>query len=131
MLYDPTRWVMPEILPEVPKVEPWQQVLLDAAALIEKRGWTRENYANHGRYCAIGAINKVSGLHPEHCNSPVESFYSPPGKRVKMSPARKKAESKLKKYLKISGHMAVENWNDDTASNKKVVVQAMRNAATS
>lgn len=116
MLFDPQKWVMPEVQPEAPQLEPWQKLLLDAAALIEKKGWCRDNFYNRGRYCAIGALNVVSGF--EACDP------------LRLTPARKKAEAKLKGYLKLGDdHMAVEYWNDDHAKSGKAVVAALRGAA--
>lgn len=57
MLYDP-KWEVPA---EV-KLEPWQQILKDAADIIEREGWIRDSYHNKNGHCAIGAINKASKL---------------------------------------------------------------------
>jgi hypothetical protein len=123
MLYDPKKWPMPEVIPVEPKVEPWRQLLLGAADLIEKKGWCREDFENHGRYCAIGALNKVAGYPAD----PGLRFYDPT-----YSDARRKAEKILEKHLKLDDCDGVVEWNDGLNRNgKKIVIQALREAAKS
>lgn len=56
MLYDP-KWAPPEV-----KVEPWREILKNAAEIIEREGWTQGSYHKGGGHCAIGAINKAAML---------------------------------------------------------------------
>lgn len=36
---------------------PWRQLLLDAADLLEKRGWCQKRYRTRDGFCAAGAID--------------------------------------------------------------------------
>lgn len=69
MLYDP-KWdkklkeiMKPKKAKPVKPLEPWRQALLDAADLIEKKGWVQKRFSRGG-YCTIGAINAVLGRRP-------------------------------------------------------------------
>lgn len=124
MLYDPKRWPMPEVKPKAPKVEPWQKLLLEAANLIERKGWCKDSYHDSlGRYCAIGALNMVSGLLPQM--SVIAGVMNVKGFSVSLP--RREAEAKLKMYLHIRG--PVENWNDKKGMNGANVIKALRAAA--
>ncbi len=58
MLYD-KRW---DVKPEV-KLEPWRQMLLDAADLLERDGWCQQAYQDgDGHHCALGALDAVVGM---------------------------------------------------------------------
>lgn len=47
---------------DVSTLQPWQKLLLKAAALIEDRGWCQGTQKDaRGRMCAIGAINEAEG----------------------------------------------------------------------
>ncbi len=59
MLYDNKRWVLPQV--KAKPIKRWQQVLLDAADLIERGGWTKGRLSFYGRHCVLGAINRASG----------------------------------------------------------------------
>ncbi len=53
MLYD-KRW---DKLEAAVELEPWRQLLLEAADVIEQRGWCRHTRMNsRGEVCAVGAI---------------------------------------------------------------------------
>ena len=53
MLFDP-RW-------DKAKAEPWRQVLLDAADLIDRIGWCQHTECDHnGRVCAAEALMRVA-----------------------------------------------------------------------
>lgn len=43
-------------LPVETKLEPWRQVLLDAAKIV-RQGWCQKAIERDGAYCAIGAMN--------------------------------------------------------------------------
>lgn len=114
----------PEIVPSSPGADrDWREILLFAADLIETNGWTRREYGStFVGFCAIGAINKASGLlsytpacDDEHHNE------------------RTKAISKLRDE---TGESCIEDWNDGLPSKRfwrpapeQVVVQTMRRAA--
>ena len=121
MLFDPQKWVMPEI-PEVePENEPWRKLLLDAANLIEKRGWCRHHAQSHGRYCAIGAMSKMAGVRP----GAYDACAAVPG-------IVHQAEDKVLAYLKQNGqqHFSIPSWNDDQTRGK-VVIETLRKVAKS
>lgn len=52
MLYDP-KWAPPET--EI-KIEPWQKILLDAANILEEKGWIQRERSRGTNYCMLGAI---------------------------------------------------------------------------
>lgn len=105
MLYN-EKWDKPEIVAPKP-LEPWQQLLLDAADLLEQKGWCRGAYeTNEGRHCAVGAIIDVA--------RPL----------TMMHPYRLTALHKLERF--VGGTVTV--WNDNQSSGQ-AVIDAMRKAA--
>lgn len=105
MLYN-EKWDKPEIVAPV-VLEPWQQLLLDAAALLEKKGWCRGMYeTGDGRHCAVGAIIDVA--------RPLTAMHT----------HRLTALHKLERF--VGGTATV--WNDNQP-NGQVVIDAMRKAA--
>jgi hypothetical protein len=107
MLYDP-KWAPP---PAEIELKPWQQLLLDAAALIDKVGWCQGTAVNHqGQLCAAGAMyysNKVVYLHGDL------SVYN---------------EARNHFLDTIKDHN-VPTWNDAPGRTQEEVVAAMRKAA--
>ena len=119
MLFDPQKWVMPQI-PEVePKNVPWRKLLLDAADLIEKKGWCRNALHSHGRYCVVGALLKAVGANILE--------YEEGGSTPKLV---EKAEEKIVAYLKNNNYGCVPDWNDDQKRGK-VVIETLRKVSTS
>lgn len=59
MLYD-KRWEQKH------KPKAWQQLLLDAADLIEHEGWCQETTSYNGPHCALGAILAARGEQGTH-----------------------------------------------------------------
>jgi hypothetical protein len=54
MLFDPNWKKQPD--PEI-SIEPWRQLLLDAADYIEVNGWCQKTVQDYeGRVCAVGAM---------------------------------------------------------------------------
>lgn len=99
----------------VTPIEPWRQVLLDAAQRIRERGWCRGTVCDSkGRNCAIGAIHKytrVNGI-VTHPSTPGE-FY----------PAQRQ-------FAKIVGG-SVSRWNDLPGRTQEEVIAALEAAARS
>jgi hypothetical protein len=56
MLYDP-KWQEPEIKPAD---EPWREILVRAAVLIDRNGWIQNSYETLSGFCALGAIHHVT-----------------------------------------------------------------------
>lgn len=55
MLYD-KKWDA-KVPVEAPALEPWREVLLDAAEIIRERGWCQHKSENRqGQVCILGAI---------------------------------------------------------------------------
>lgn len=79
------------------------QKLDEARALIE-RGWCRDTLSKGGRFCAVGAILRVTGAQFPGCT--VEADY----------------------IRKAIGEQAIHDWNDRQKS-KKPVIEAFRKAA--
>lgn len=107
MLFDP-KWAPPEI--EI-TLEPWQKILLDAADILEKKGWVRSHYHHAGRSCAIGAIaiatsGNANGTHIG-------------------TVAGKTAVGELMDYI---GN--IPYWNDHVAKDGKEVIATLRAVAT-
>lgn len=90
------------------------QTLLDAAKIIEEKGWTKGAYHDDQGYCAIGALNKACG------------FYNDVNRE-----AYNIAIRCLAKYLKLPTISSVEiiRYNDRVAKNADEVINAMRAAA--
>lgn len=55
MLYDP-KWTPPAT--EI-KLEPWQEILLKAAEIIEKLGWIQGSLETNNGVCMFGALNRA------------------------------------------------------------------------
>lgn len=100
MLYDP-KW---EVTVETRPQEPWRQLLSDAAAFLEKRGWIQCEVMSEGGYCALGAV-----------------FYVDPQRRMHFSQA---AEA-LNRV--VGGPIAP--WNDAAGRTKEEVVAALYRAS--
>jgi hypothetical protein len=97
MLYD-KRWDA-----EV-KLEPWQEALLDAAKLIEERGWIKYEYSTSRGFCTVGALREAAA----------DPF------------TLGRAYSALHEVI---GSEDIVTWNDFRAGSKEVIVEALRMAA--
>lgn len=106
MLYD-KKWEIKALVK--PKLAGWQQVLLNAADLIEKKGWIRGEFANKNGYCAVGAIYTCYG-----------SFYS-----------KWRAMLKLRAYLRgVYGRRTpIVVWNDLKFLDRRRIIEDIREAA--
>jgi hypothetical protein len=102
MLYDPN-WELPET--EI-KIEPWQQILLDAADLIDTKGWIKGHLHTTNGFCVVGALQEANrgadGL----------SGYN-------------EAHARLYQFV---GRNPME-WNDTVCLNQKFVVKTLRTVA--
>jgi hypothetical protein len=118
MLYDP-KWTPPET--EI-KLEPWQRILLDAATIIEEKGWTRGSYTDGTGYCALGALRIASGMH-------VTQSYSTNQLRHNY-PDYWKAAHVLSDNITSCGDtgIGIPCWND-SQSNKNAVIAKLRETA--
>jgi|ERR1700692_671956 len=103
MLYD-KKW---NEVKAAPKLEPWRQVLLDAADLIRKDGWIVGSRHSERGYCAVGAISQAAGWW-----------------RFGL---RTRAENRLRRYL---GH-SIMFWNDALCSGKSKVIETLETVAKS
>lgn len=124
MLYDPN-W-KPAIVPaEVPKLEPWREILIKCAAVIEARGWEKGQYQDiAGRVCAIGAFRVVQGSDPRKGR----------GRARKYTVAEiRLAKRKLLAVLQLPGtgdeSSRIINWNDQRTTSKRSVLAALIKAA--
>lgn len=121
MLYDKQRWdrelEVPIIAPVVPvkkKIRTWRQLLLAAADLIEKKGWTKGDYQSHGRYCIMGAINKVALGKPSTADWKVRIV----------------ASARIHLASRMMGCGSIEVWNDSVAKSKAEVLRILRETAS-
>jgi hypothetical protein len=102
VLYD-KRW---EKQLEIQFDEPWRQILWDAAAYIDRRGWCQHNMEDaEGAVCMLGAVRAAAK------SNKVE---------------RGKALLALTLNL---GNMDVANWNDSHKRTKAQVVGKLRSVA--
>jgi hypothetical protein len=90
-----------------PRTEPWRQVLLDAADLLDEVGWCQHRASDeYGRMCAGNAIQLVA----------------------RSSIAQHEAHMKL---IQATGYGGVPNWNDRGGMTKERVTSTMRRVAAS
>jgi hypothetical protein len=114
MLFDP-KWKTAEIT-----IEPWRQVMLDAADILECDGWIRGAYQKPEGYCAIGALRKASGV--PH----ISNHHNFDGTTLKQHfPAYAHACYVLE--LKLSSGIGC--WNDSRLRTKTEVVAKLREVA--
>lgn len=104
MLWDP-KW---QVEVTRPALEPWQKVLMDAADVIEKRGWCKGRLESaDGAVCTMGALIKaVSG--------------------AVLGGAYRTASSRFEAYI---GTKHVGMWNDNPSRTKEQVVFALCDCA--
>jgi hypothetical protein len=116
MLYD-RRWeIPPPTLPPTkpkPKIitEPWRQILLDAADLIEEKGWIQGTFYKRGEgYCIFGALTKVASKH-DNSQSHLRA-----------------AQHQLQRH---KSRRSIMRWNDADGRSKEEVLTALRTVALS
>ena len=107
MLYDKQRW------DKSPALKPWQQILLDMADLIERKGWgtggvwtTDRHTKERHDFCVVGAALNVNG-------SPLNKF---------------RALRELRRHVDTG----IISWNDQKAywrGGRPYVVRTLRDAA--
>lgn len=101
MLYDP-KWET--TVTPIKTIEPWQQVLIDAANLIKKKGWVKGHYETNKGFCMVGAIRMAA----------------------KNTPMAYDAEMHLSRSM---GTYNILAWNDHNAKSKEHVIYELRKAA--
>lgn len=122
MLYDP-KWAPPET--EI-KLEPWRQILLDAAKILETEGWTQGVYHSvGGRHCAVGAISKATDALAKGAREEFDFFAT---KTVAYTTAKRNLLAEANRWAVVRT-CVVENWNDDVAKSAEEVISTMRKAA--
>jgi hypothetical protein len=111
MLFDPN-WKKPEAKVQL---EPWRQLLLDAADYIEVNGWCQNDYHTHEGACALGALRMVSTG---------STLLEPPARHDYMN------YHVAKGYLQQAVGRHVPLWNDQKGTTKEDVITKMREVAT-
>jgi hypothetical protein len=106
MLYDP-KW---EVSTETKPLEPWQQLLLRAAEVIERDGWIQGHAFQHDGVCMVGAIARAG--------------------RGQQWPAGTQYQKMLTALFPSTGGNMVR-WNDTPGRTKQQVIDALRKAARS
>lgn len=107
MLYDP-KWEI--TVTPIKTIEPWQQLLIDAADLIEKKGWIQSAYKSQFGYCTLGALRVVyQRQKPDHAYI------------QKSDHAYMEAQVKLRQTLGTD----IAGWNDSSCRSKEQVVQML------
>lgn len=109
---------------EAPTLEPWQEILLAAAAVIERRGWTRKTYVDYGnRVCALGGLQSVQFGHPGRLGN--SNAY--PMRHYQKALARFQAH--LRRTYPYPQPTDIVDWNDYRCKSKREAVNALREAA--
>jgi hypothetical protein len=103
----------PEVV-EIPPLEPWRKTLLDAADLLEEKGWIQDSYQTCQGYCMLGAIQYVLS-----------------GDAIKYTSLWTGDHTILKVLQNTTGTVKIWEWNDARGRTKDEVLQAIRKAATS
>ena len=114
MLYDP-KWQETIKAPEV-KIEVWQDLLLDAANILETEGWCQLRMYEGSKSCAIGSLFKANRV-----RFGTDSL-TDPTVTADLFTAMDKLRSLLPKR-------DVEDWNDTTGRTKAEVTAKLREAA--
>lgn len=106
MLFDP-KWAPVEIKPE-----PWQELLLKAADILEEKGWIQGalGFEKKG-YCAFGAMLSACLKGNDNLDEATEKFANA------LNPNAVHHDS------------AIFQWNDGTGQTKENVVSKMREVA--
>ncbi len=93
----------------------WQMILLEAANLIEREGWTRGNYHDDYGYCVSGALRQIAQSVGPTTFLLHASLYE----------ALEEAVINLGNYIDDD----IIKWNDTIAESKEQVVRIMREVA--
>ncbi len=102
MLLDPT-WTEP-------KVDAVGEVLLEAADLLETRGWCQGIMVNEkGQMCLVGSIKEALWKRDADCGINYDDL-----------------TFRLKKYI---GHDFIPSWNDEIGRTQAQAIEALRAAA--
>lgn len=120
MLFDP-KWAPIEVT-----TEPWRDLLLKAADIIEEKGWIKGSYHHSGGACAVGAIALAANLDWVYlAEERSAGFQGPATEAVThlLAQVNKRPGLFNRKYDNV------QRWNDDTGRTKEEVVAAMRKAA--
>ena len=96
-----------KVPPVTKRIEPWRQLLLDAADLIERTNWWNGISLARPTYCVLTAIGTV-------------------GKNT----VAYKAATHFSNYVGM-GNQSIPQWNDAPGRTKEEVLAAMRGAARS
>lgn len=110
MLFDP-KWEAPAVADI--KLEPWQQVLLKAADILEQGRWIQgRSVDEYGGHCAVGAVYAAT-------------------MRMDMKEIYPFATGMVWAHISKlnSGYNTVQSWNDASKRTKEQVVFALRGAA--
>ena len=104
MLLDTQPYKVPSV---TEPIEPWRQLLLDAADLIERTNWWNGKSLERPTYCALTAITTVGE-----------------------NAVAYKAATHFSIYVGM-GNQSIPQWNDTPGRTKEEVLAAMRGAARS
>lgn len=132
MLFDP-KWMPPEAPVQIPskkkkaksKRKTWRSLMLKAAAILEKDGWTTGQLYRPGvGFCAIGALSRADGAYKRDLHENSDSAYL--GSKTFVI-----AQDKLGEYLNERWLFGVDiaGWNDEVARSAEVVIRTLREVA--
>ena len=113
MYLDPLERMPGEVVPVTPpiktiKLEPWRQLLLEAADILERRGWCQKHLIDvRGRMCTVGAMTSVWDIEADWDMSVVSE-----------------AQDEL---TKVVGPLV--EWNDTKGRTKEEVLKTLRYVA--
>jgi hypothetical protein len=107
MLYDPN-WKPTEIV-----LEDWQKLLLEAAEILETRGWIQGEMCTDEGFCTLGAINRAG--YDVGNTAPITTAILAVIAKIGAPPTM--------------GPRAIARWNDTYGRTKEEVVHTLRDAA--
>lgn len=120
MLYDP-KWTPPAT--EI-KLEPWQEILLKAATILEEKGWVQDGLHSPKGFCALGALQWA--CYGQVYTSSVFNKTDVDGKRERHNDVYIQACHNLGNAVR---DWDIYHWNDNPGRTAKEVIDQMRTVA--
>lgn len=140
MLYDRKRWEPKPV--EIPAIEPWRQILIEAAEVIKKRGWTQGDFQDgfDRSVCAIGAFRVVQhgDGNKRHSRNPKYDPADLEAAKRKFWAAIPKSQKVLasdpygyeSRTLRTFSTESIITWNDEVCASKAEIIRYLKAAAS-
>lgn len=127
MLYDP-KWEPKEEV-EI-KIQPWQQILIDAINTFNERGWAQWNMqTDKGAVCSIGAFRFVQHGNSKRRGQPCNYATKDMAKAKRKLDEVILEEGDYTTTVITSREERIMSWNDARWQTKKSVIAAFKKAA--